>query len=846
MPEERLSAREYRELLNQYTAANKRAIELLEQEKSSLNVVFDMRKRMAIEQEIMNERQRLINKTIEFRNELEERGYRIHGNLNNSLNRQHKQQLKILKNSERRLKINQLLLTTIDGISKSFLSNAGSMKTFFMASDKAIKNVSLELGLSSDRSEILRNNFEDSAMFAARMGIDMQFLTQMASTYADETGRARLLNEESLNSITLMAKGTNMGAETAARMAGQYELMGFAAKDTVNEVQRIVDTTERMGVNTNKVFRAINKNFKTLQKYTFRNGVKSMADMAIYAEKFKINMDNVFEPMERGRRLDSVIEMSAQLQVLGGQFANLSDPLSMLFESRNDPEAYMRRINEMTKGMVTVRKTAEGFSFELASPMARDQLTQAAQALGLSTEELTQQAFRMREIQLTRSQMFNKGFTEEERNIIEGLAKFDRTTGRMFVEIGNQRKDISDLARNDIKALITQRETLESRALAAQTFDEAFRNTVLELKSTLLPMLQGINSILKDVRPFVTSITDWIGDLSKTNKDILKIVGMVTGVAMLASPLIKILKGLVPSVSSVVSASLGRSTASAASSTMSGSQLLGRGRGALAAGKGKALAGLGTGVGVGAAGLGIGGGVMLAAKGISELADSMAKLDNKQVEALERIATTLSIAFPAAAIGVGVLAAVATPAAVPLLALGGAILGMGAGIGIATAGIGYMSEGLSKLADVDLLKIGTGLASVGAASLLFANPLTTIGLGATTASILAIGSSADNLERVGNAFYNIGAVLKGSSSQFKDVKDTIQAIANTEISANSGIAQLTSLLSKPLKVEFNDKEVSLITNVDLNVDGRTLTRVVTNPAYNAIQLIDQQTGKRGI
>jgi len=62
--------------------------------------------------------------------------------------------------------------------------------------------------------------------------------------------------------------------------------------------------------------------------------------MAKYSVQAKQDLTGVFDAMEKSRTLEGVIDMAAELQVMGGGFAALADPMSMLFESRNDPEKY--------------------------------------------------------------------------------------------------------------------------------------------------------------------------------------------------------------------------------------------------------------------------------------------------------------------------------------------------------------------------------------------------------------------------------------------------------------------------------------------------------------------------
>ena len=818
-----ISADELRSSYEPQVKLAERLVELGKIEMNDLNGIFNTKQKLIKSQEILNLEQSKLNQMSKSLNQLTKKGVRITEGKQKIFNKEYETHLKSYKLAEKDLKTQQKKVVMIQQYTKAgeemvgLMAKAGSsLLKYLVESDVAIKNLNLGLGLSGDRSAQMAENLSAAAPFAARMGVGMKDLALMASEYADETGRARILNQQSLESMSLIAEGTNLGAEGAARMAGQYEMMGFSATDTAGEVQRIVDVTERMGVNTGKVLKAVGSNFKKLQKYSFKNGVKGMADMAIYASKFKMDMNEIFAPLESGRHLDSVVEMSAKLQVLGGNFSNLADPMSMLFESRNDPKAYLKRINEMTKGMVTLNKTADGFEFEMASPMAQDQLAAAAKALGMTTEELTQQAFRMAEIQKTRSQMFSKGFTSSEKEVIEGLAKFDKKSGKMIVEIGTTAKEIANLTSQDIKALDKQRSSLEARAEAAQGFDEAFKNIVLELKASFLPLLKSMNEGLKFVRPFVSSMLEMFHDGNGWVKAGMGLAALLTVVA--AKLTFAFGKGLALNNIPFLNNSSGGGGGGDTTSTISKSA----GKGAKAAGKGAMMKGLG----VGGAALGIGAGIGLAAVGIGQLAESMQKLDVEKMVHFEIVALGLAIAIPAMTVGILALGTTSAMAAPGLLTFGGTVALIGAGIGMAAAGIGYMVGNLAKLDGVDLSGAATGLLALGGAALMVGNPFGLAGLAAMTASAVLLSYYADDLKEVGSAFAMIGAVMNGSSGNMSGIKDTINAINDTDLDIG-GVAALASVLSNPIKVEFANKEISMVANIDVTMDGERLTKIIS-------------------
>ena len=162
---------------------------------------------------------------------------------------------------------------------------------------------------------------------------------------------------------------------------------------------------------------------------------------------------------------------------------------------------------------------------------------------------------------------------------------------------------------------------------------------------------------------------------------------------------------------------------------------------------------------------------------------------------------------------------------------------------MATVGVGMMAEGLAKLKDVDMLSIGLGIAAIGAGAM--ASTLGLVGLAGMTASVLAIASTSDDMQKVGNAFGNISAVMKGTSSDLESVEKTVNAISSMDIEGNSGIASLADALSRPLRVEFADKEVAFVANIDLNVDGKKFMDAANINENIKVKQNDANSGKGG-
>ena len=710
--------------------------------------------------------------------------------------------------------------------------------------DKIIKTTNLNLGMSGAKAAAMRDSFEKSAGYVARLGGSIADVATVMQGYADETGRARAMSAEMVKDITDIGKGTGLGIAEATRLGAQFELMGFDAKSTMDYVQGVVDTSERMGVNTTKVLKTVNDNFKRLNTYTFQQGVKGFAQMAMYAEKFKIDINQALNAADVARSLEGAIDLAAQLQIMGGEFAK-TDPFEMLFLARNDPAKFTEKIADMTKGIVSFRKMADGTFEKFISPADRDRLAAVAKSMGMEASALTEITERTAEIEKMRQNMGGMGFTAEQREAIEGAGIYNKKTGEFQVKLAGTMTNIRDLTTDQAKAFEIESVALRKRAEEAMTFSDTFKATIEILKVTLLPLLNVIN---EKVLPKLGKLADKLVKFSEQGMSgVIKAAGILMGAGLLW-------KGVTNKLGNVVgkwiqgtggkgiSGFLGKgsfgggglSEAVSQQGSKSGlfEQRKGIGMGKAAAGQGKKMMGAGAGFGVAMAGAGAG--VMLAAKGISQLADSMAKLTPEQAESLAKIVKSLSwfmVGAAAAAVGIMALGAAGTAGAVGLLAFGGAMALIGGGIFLATTGIGNMAKGLAELnksgggAGKEMMGVAGGVAAITLA--MAGGGL--VSLMAFNAGLKRMSKRSEDIEKIGTAFGHIQAVLSGSRDDFEAVEKAVKSIGSSNVKGGGYFAELSNLLKKPLQVEFaNNGRVSMTNDITLNLDGKTFM----NKAYD--------------
>jgi len=202
----------------------------------------------------------------------------------------------------------------------------------------------------------------------------------------------------------------------------------------------------------------------------------------------------------------------------------------------------------------------------------------------------------------------------------------------------------------------------------------------------------------------------------------------------------------------------------------------------------------------------------------------------------------------------GGLASLANPATlIGLAALDLTFLSLGYSIKMAGEGINEISEGIVNLAQNvsgdELLKIAGGLGAITAAMTLGSAAGGILSLFGSTdgmaSSINAITSNVDDLERVGGAFEHISNALNADAAQFTALEDMINTISNAEVGKFSFMAELNEIMSKPLKVEFKDKDIAVNIQLDNYMDSRRITETMNITRRVELQMENYKKGKSG-
>ena len=426
----------------------------------------------------------------------------------------------------------------VDNI-KSIYTSIRSLVDPWAKADAAASKYAKTIGMTKVGMDALRDNTIKN-MSSNRLGLKYNISTDelMAAqeNYIKGAGRSIRVSDSDQEDIAAMRAVTG---ERGGEIAAQYDALGISLSSTADRVGKMFSEASKNGLSFEKYSENVSKNIKLAQNYTFKNGTKGLEDMAKKATAIKMDMQQIAQFADKIGTVESSIETSAKLQVLGGPFAQLADPMGMLNEGLNDMEGLQDRIAKMVGTLGHFDKTTGEVTM---SSFNKRRVKAAAEATGISYDALMDTAFaqaRRGEIEKQINSSTNaQGLSEEMRELIKNSGKIEK--GKAGVTIDGKFKSIDELTNKDYDAL--KKET--------NSDSDNIRDIAKNLRS-LLDIEEGIgkqrdifqSNIFGLLGKGFKELLVWIGGLAAGIGVVSKIVGSGIGVWNGISGVGKILGG---------------------------------------------------------------------------------------------------------------------------------------------------------------------------------------------------------------------------------------------------------------------------------------------------------------
>jgi hypothetical protein len=431
------------------------------------------------------------------------------------------------------------------GLTQIYQSATKTLEPWAKANQEAM-NYARTMGMSQKSADAYLSK---TVTWAAKNNIGILFnkstdeLIKMQGKYSEVLGRNVQLTSEQKKDMLAMEQF--LGEDGMMDIANRLENFGLGMSDSAEFIHEQMSEAQKSGIAASKLTKTIRENIKMAQNYTFKNGLDGLASMAKKAIELKTDMSLVNGFIEKTSTVEGAITTGANLQVLGGNYAMGSDPLSMLYESLNNVEGLFDRATTMAQGKVFYNKDTGNFEM---GAMDRYMMKQAATVMGINPEEMLNVAFRKASLDKIEAQTRASkiGGDEDMVSLIKNLATWDN--GNAVVNIDGVDKKVSDLDFKDKEKLEAMQRTdsqnLQDMAISLRSMNEILSGTQKEINNEQAKSTEwaatGINGLLRqgsEMLDIAAKIGAWVNIIGGAT-------GILGGVWTTAAGVLRMGKGV--------------------------------------------------------------------------------------------------------------------------------------------------------------------------------------------------------------------------------------------------------------------------------------------------------------
>ena len=420
-------------------------------------------------------------------------------------------------------------LSNIVSNNASFVTDLSRQYDLAESLAKSYKETSVNIGISSKRQQEFGKTFNKSVAAIQEFGGEIQDVKTAYNTFADESGRVRIMSPDEIKNIFALEKGTGIIGDSAAKLMESFDLMGVSSKDAMQSINKIFVDSQKIGLNASKVIKTLSDNFGTMQGYSFRNGIKGMTEMAKLSVKMRTNISEMLGMADKFYDPESAIETAANLQMLGGDIAAaFGDPIEMMYLARNEPEKLATKLQSITENMMTFNEVTGQYEFP---PEVRMQLKAAGDQLGINVDSMIEMARQSSKIKDIKMNVSSNITDDDMREQIASMAKMkdgkwviDTNNGELSIDSDKLTKDLVDELSKVPK---TQEEAILNTAKESLTTNQYLKSIDDKFKTAFVSESNIYNAVEKGITTPVEKIFTGMEKMLSTSLGKVKDTGII-------------------------------------------------------------------------------------------------------------------------------------------------------------------------------------------------------------------------------------------------------------------------------------------------------------------------------
>ena len=388
-------------------------------------------------------------------------------------------------------------------------------------------DINEQLGITGELSKNVRDTIIESTTNALRFGFGMKEVSTMFSTMSEMSGRANFMSVETAEKSFGVARAFVGSLSEVGKLLGEAEKIGLGASDTLDVIEKAGRSSLGLGLNTKKTTELLKNDLGKLNEYGFKNGIEGLNKMVQKSVEFRMNLGEVYKIADKVMNPDSAIELTANLQVLGGAIGDFNDPLKLMYMATNNVEGLQDALIGAAGSLATFNK--DQGRFEITGVNLRRAKEMATQ-LGVEYKELAKGAIAAQERLSVTQDLAGKGFnlSEKDTEFIANLSQMK--DGKMVLsipkdvskEIGVATETaISDLTQNQIEILKKNQELLDNKNIediAREQFS-AIKNIQNDVNAMANRQIRSVSPVVRNIAEDSAAMTQLLDIATKGAKN---------------------------------------------------------------------------------------------------------------------------------------------------------------------------------------------------------------------------------------------------------------------------------------------------------------------------------------
>jgi hypothetical protein len=350
-------------------------------------------------------------------------------------------------------------------------------------------------GLSGKLSAAVREDIIESTSQAVRFGYGVEDIAGAYKNLIEESGRFNIVNQQTLEGSLGVSRAFIGDYREIGKVFNEFEKVGFGARSSIKAIEKAGTESQGIGLRGKTTVKDIRENIEMLNKYGFQKGIDGLAQMSRKASEFRMSMGEAFKVAESVMDPDKAIELSANLQVLGGAIGDFNDPLKLMYMATNNVEGLQDALIEAA-GSLAVYNSEQG-RFEITGVNLR-RAQAMAKELGVDYKELTRGAIASQERLAASSDLMARGFDmdEKDKEFLINMSRMDG--GRMVIDVPRSLQE--SLGIKDTQIALT--DLTDGQAKSLKEYQEQMGNMTSE--EVARDQFESIVNIQRDVNSMVT------------------------------------------------------------------------------------------------------------------------------------------------------------------------------------------------------------------------------------------------------------------------------------------------------------------------------------------------------